>query len=168
MATEGSPAACPAAHLHFLQPLEVPRQAGQAGLHHGVFHLRGKPSWRLQPWQPWQAAPVWDTSCSGVQLAVSIPHLLLEAPIVHLVHSTAGKGLQVLPALAAEEPDIPQVRREVAQAFLEISRVLWGSDQGICSAPSNPSKAPVSPCRYRELWLEPALTLGVFRCSSRS
>lgn len=69
-------------------------------------------------------ALVRGTSCSRIQLTTSTSHLLLEAPIVHLVQSTAGKGLQVLPALAAEEPHVPQVRCEVAQAFLEISRVL--------------------------------------------
>lgn len=107
-------------------------------------------------------APVWGTSSPPA------PHLLLEAPVVHLVHSAAGKGLQVLPALAAEEPHVSQVGREVAQAFLEISRVLCGSDKGFCRALSNPSTARESPCRCRQLWLEPALTLGVFRCSSRS
>lgn len=62
-------------------------------------------------------------------------HLLLEAPVVHLVHAAAGKGLQVLPALVAEEPHVAQARREVAQAFLEISRVLRGPKRGECCQP---------------------------------
>lgn len=77
------------------------------------------------------------------------PHLLLEAPVVHLVHAAAGEGLQVLPALAAEEPHVAQPRREVAQELLEIGRVLQGGSKhrGCRGAgarrlhPSNPSKA---------------------------
>lgn len=53
------------------------------------------------------------------------PHLLLEASIVYLIHATAGKGLQILPALTAEEPHIAKVRCEVTQAFLEVGCVLW-------------------------------------------
>lgn len=39
MSMQAAPAAWPAAYLHFLQPLEAPRQAREAGLHHGFFHL---------------------------------------------------------------------------------------------------------------------------------
>lgn len=34
-----APAACPATHLHFLQPLQAPCKAREAGLHYRDFHL---------------------------------------------------------------------------------------------------------------------------------
>lgn len=82
---------------------------------------------------------------AGTNSPQASPHLFLEAPIVHLVHATAGEALQVLPALAAEEPHVTQVRREVGQEFLEISRVLQGWDAGDAAVLGPGSSIPVTP-----------------------
>lgn len=119
MGTREAAAVCHATHLHLLQPLQAPSQSREAGLHHRDLHLEKnrvigclKSSLRK--------------TVTGTRSLPAALHLLLEAPIVHLIHTAAGKGLQVVPALTAEQPHIPQLCRKVSQAFLEVGRVLQG------------------------------------------
>lgn len=139
MGAQTAPTTHLAPHLHFLQPLEAPRQGREAGLHHGVFHL-GEDGVTRNP-----SLEACSTHHNGDLWAS--PHLLLEAPVVHLVHAAAGEGLQVLPALAAEEPHVAQVRHEVAQAFLEISRVLQGQNGENAAGLGPAASIPVTPVK---------------------
>ena len=113
-------AVCHATHMHLLQPLQAPSQGGEAGLHHGDLHLEENRVIGCLK------SSLGKTTVTGTRSLPASPHLLLEAPVVHLIHTAAGKGLQVIPALTAEQPHIPQLCHEVTQAFLEVGRVLQG------------------------------------------
>lgn len=120
MGTWAAAAVFHATHLHLLQPLQAPSQGREAGLHHGDLHLEENRVISCLK------ASLEKTAVMGTRSLPASPHLLLEALVVHIIHTTAGKGLQVIPALTAEQPYIPKLCCEVTQAFLEVGRVLQG------------------------------------------
>lgn len=125
----------------FCSPSRLLAKAGRLVCTTGFFIWGKMESPEIQAWKL-----VLPTTAGTGDLRAS-PHLLLEAPVVHLVHAAAGEGLQVLPALAAEEPHVAQALREVAQAFLEISRVLQGQNGENAAGLGPAASIPVTPVK---------------------